>query len=652
MTETKIKPLQRKVIDLDKYDDEKRKQDTGLYDADTGDIKQISDTEGNINLFTKDTKNSANFFKLPAYINITPEEKPLYRFLGSVIEEDFTKTKYIPIYVLRKACMDTYELLKKKLNNDRDIVLVQFRKFMDIYDEKYPFHKNRVMSTKDYILRSLEQSRHFLDNPRLYMMTDNDIIQIEPNIEEMSKSLEILRKKASISSLPSPPPLVKISTPKDTFNDTVSKLTRDNTLETIDDYKKKLKFAISLFKDKSKEARSLTTPPPTKFELKTRSDEDIKYIDDRIKKHILDNPLKSLQVSHAKDLIHNETLSNTAAASKKSKASAKKKAVSSVSAPVAEEVEAVSAPRISDNPELQSIIAYLSPQNKKTKTMMDLVKKCFDFETTQQELKIHSPKISSVYNGYMEEVDKLYKIKINDTYYGAGEVFDSFDNESQKGMQFEIFIYNHEIQYFCGGTIFNVFRAAGKMMTNTNTVIPEITMGIYPKEYQLRDATITDISTKDEEIEIKYFYDLDLEYEDLYIPVNKFTENSLFELFFCIRDEQIVLYNIWSRTIINGNPIGWINKGNYKKMKFIIGHRSGFVFYDYTADLTNQSKEASPKIKLVPIASGFGGATEDLYIVSRSSINYPIASRTLNGKPKDCVILPIGSYSACYIKKK
>jgi len=164
-------------------------------------------------------------------------------------------------------------------------------------------------------------------------------------------------------------------------------------------------------------------------------------------------------------------------------------------------------------------------------------------------------------------------------------------------------------------------------------------------KYSLGDATITDFSNVNDEIEVKYYYGKNN--QNIYLPIDKLTSNKHFDLIFCIKDGLVKLYNIYCKLARNdGLYIGYINKNFYKNLIFIVAMDSGTYFYDFTEDLLNNKNYTLTKTNAYPKIHD-----EDLYILDSRGIGYKQDIIILNDKIKPIVYIPIDKFKEVYILK-
>jgi hypothetical protein len=102
----------------------------------------------------------------------------------------------------------------------------------------------------------------------------------------------------------------------------------------------------------------------------------------------------------------------------------------------------------------------------------------------------------------------------------------------------------------------------------------------------------------------------------------------------------------------NGQPIGYINPTFYKEIKFIIATNEGFLYYNYTDDLTENLKKDNPELKLKPTNIYPTIWNEELFVVDNRSIGYPLDILALNGKIKPIVYIPSNKFKKCYIENE
>ena len=297
------------------------------------------------------------------------------------------------------------------------------------------------------------------------------------------------------------------------------------------------------------------------------------------------------------------------------------------------------------NKYLEDIESYTD--NIKRKSFIDIVRNKHIFQTYMEENKI-PPDLEEEYDKYTKIVVANYQIKYESLYYTDYQIEDMTLNSGiQRGLAFEQIVFDHTVNCFVEGGIKPVFNPTGKMLTENNKKLKGITVNFRGETYDLGKSAITDISTELCEIEVKYYYTLSLKKDDdIFLPINKLTQNRHFQLYYILYNNEIWLYNIWCTY----NNIGWINpKGKYKKHKFIIGHKNGFLVYDYTADLTKNAALPLHEREIVLNPITIDGI--DLLFVGDRDLKYPMITEEINGQDIDCVVIPNYRYRQCYIKK-
>jgi hypothetical protein len=249
-------------------------------------------------------------------------------------------------------------------------------------------------------------------------------------------------------------------------------------------------------------------------------------------------------------------------------------------------------------------------------------------------------------------------------YYTAEEVYNKMNQHSglkSNGLKFEDFILKRNI--FIDGFEYQKKLLSSKPFKRNSENHKISNYGIYNgwRSYSLADATITDFSNEYDEIELKYYYGnngtrekgVSIDNNNIFIPMDKLSCNRHFVFVFAIKNKNVMLYNIYCNALMdNGQPIGYINPTFYKEIKFIIATNEGFLYYNYTDDLTENLKKDNPDLKLKPTNIYPTIWNEELFVVDNRSIGYPLDILALNGKIKPIVYIPSNKFKKCYIENE
>lgn len=260
-------------------------------------------------------------------------------------------------------------------------------------------------------------------------------------------------------------------------------------------------------------------------------------------------------------------------------------------------------------------------------------------------------------------------MEIKKEYYTAEEVYYELNDKigmKSNGLKFEDFVIKHNIYINIKqeSDDTHLMKLLNNVPMKRNSDNPFITKyGVYNglSVYSLADATITDFSTANDEIELKYYYGnidtkekgVSVSNENVFIPLDKLTCNRHFVLVFCIKNNKVMLYNIYCTVLKdNGEPIGYINTNYFKEIKFIIAHNEGFLYYNYTDDLTNNFNKLNGDLFLIKTDDYPKMWYDDLYIVDNRCIKYKQDTMIMNGKIKPIVYIPSDKFKECFIQKE